>query len=98
MKNTLLSLNEATRTVNSGSNKVTLLDNINFNVEEGEFISLMGPSGSGKSTLLNCIGLLDHFTDGGYTFLGEPVHSMKEKTDPNCIKSISDLYFRPIIL
>ena len=63
MKNTLLSLNEATRTVNSGSKKVTLLDNINLNVEEGEFISLMGPSGSGKSTLLNCIGMLDNFTD-----------------------------------
>ena len=43
MANTLLSLNEATRTVNSGSNKVTLLDNIDLQVREGEFISLMGP-------------------------------------------------------
>ena len=98
MKNTLLSINEASRTVNSGSNKVTLLDNINLNVEEGEFISLMGPSGSGKSTLLNCIGMLDSFTDGGYTFLGEPVHSMKEKIALNFIKSISVLCFKPIIL
>ncbi|NRB61285.1 MAG: ABC transporter ATP-binding protein [Winogradskyella sp.] len=75
----LLSLNEATRSVNSGNNKVTLLNNINLQVKEGEFISLMGPSGSGKSTLLNCIGMLDNFNGGGYTFLGQPVHSMKEK-------------------
>ena len=35
------------------------LDNINFEVREGEFVSVMGPSGCGKSTLLNIIGLLD---------------------------------------
>ena len=94
MKNTLLSLNEATRTINSGSNKVTLLDNINLNVEEGEFISLMGPSGSGKSTLLNCIGMLDHFTGGGYTFLGEPVHSMKEKNRSKLYKEYIGFVFQ----
>ncbi|WP_405576399.1 ABC transporter ATP-binding protein [Winogradskyella sp. Asnod2-B02-A] len=94
MKNTLLSLNEATRTVNSGSNKVTLLDTINLNVEEGEFISLMGPSGSGKSTLLNCIGMLDNFTGGGYTFLGEPVHSMKEKNRSKLYKEYIGFVFQ----
>ena len=35
------------------------LDNINFEVKEGEYVSIMGPSGCGKSTLLNIIGLLD---------------------------------------
>lgn len=94
MKNTLLSLNEATRTVNSGSNKVTLLDTISLNVEEGEFISLMGPSGSGKSTLLNCIGMLDNFTGGGYTFLGEPVHSMKEKNRSKLYKEYIGFVFQ----
>lgn len=94
MKNTLLSLNEAFRTVNSGSKKVTLLDNINLNVEEGEFISLMGPSGSGKSTLLNCIGMLDNFTDGGYTFLREPVHSMKEKNRSKLYKEYIGFVFQ----
>ncbi|WP_225034923.1 ABC transporter ATP-binding protein [Winogradskyella sp. SM1960] len=94
MKNTLLSINEASRTVNSGSNKVTLLDNINLNVEEGEFISLMGPSGSGKSTLLNCIGMLDSFTDCGYTFLGEPVHRMKEKNRSKLYKEYIGFVFQ----
>jgi putative ABC transport system ATP-binding protein len=94
MKNTLLSLNEASRTVNSGSNKVTLLDTINLNVNEGEFISLMGPSGSGKSTLLNCIGMLDNFTGGGYTFLGEPVHSMKERNRSKLYKEYIGFVFQ----
>ena len=94
MTNTLLSLNEASRTVNSGSNKVALLDDINLTVKEGEFISLMGPSGSGKSTLLNCIGMLDDFTGGGYTFLGEPVHSMKERNRSKLYKEYIGFVFQ----
>ena len=94
MYSKLLSLNQASRTVNSGSNKVSILDDINLQVEEGEFISLMGPSGSGKSTLLNCIGMLDEFTGGGYTFLGEPVHSMKEKNRSKLYKEYIGFVFQ----
>ncbi|MEM9681338.1 MAG: ABC transporter ATP-binding protein [Bacteroidota bacterium] len=94
MRTKLLSLNEASRTVNSGNNAVTILDDINLQVDEGEFISLMGPSGSGKSTLLNCIGMLDSFTDGGYTFLGEPVHRMKEKNRSKLYKEYIGFVFQ----
>lgn len=90
----LLRLSQATKEVHSGSNKVTLLDTINLKVEEGEFISLMGPSGSGKSTLLNCIGMLDSFTGGGYTFLEEPVHSMKEKSRSKLYKEYIGFVFQ----
>jgi ABC-type lipoprotein export system ATPase subunit len=90
----LLRLSQATKEVNSGSKKTTLLDTINLKVEEGEFISLMGPSGSGKSTLLNCIGMLDSFTDGGYVFLEEPVHSMRERDKAKFYKEYIGFVFQ----
>ncbi len=64
------------------SNKVIktyVLRNIDLQIEEGEFISVMGPSGAGKSTLLNIIGMLDTPSEGEYYFYDEPVHKMKEK-------------------
>jgi len=94
MANIILNLHEASRTVNSGSNKVTILDDIDLEVEEGEFISLMGPSGSGKSTLLNCIGMLDAFTGGRYTFLDQPVHRMKEKDRSKLYKEYIGFVFQ----
>jgi putative ABC transport system ATP-binding protein len=90
----LLKLSEASKTVNSGSNQLAILDGIDLEVKEGEFISLMGPSGSGKSTLLNCIGMLDAFTNGGYTFLGEAVHLMKEKTRSKLYKEYIGFVFQ----
>lgn len=65
--------------VNSGSNRTFLLRDINLEIKQGEFVSIMGPSGSGKSTLLNVIGMLDGFDEGQYNFLGESVHQLKEK-------------------
>lgn len=56
-----------------------ILKDINLEVEEGSFISVMGPSGSGKSTLLNIIGMLDQPSEGEYIFNGQPVFSLKEK-------------------
>jgi ABC-type lipoprotein export system ATPase subunit len=56
-----------------------ILKDINLNVAEGEFLSIMGPSGSGKSTLLNIIGMLDQPSEGAYKFLNQSVYDMKEK-------------------
>lgn len=64
---------------NTGINRTFILKDINLDVKEGEFISIMGPSGSGKSTLLNIIGMLDEPNEGFYDFYGENVFSLKEK-------------------
>jgi putative ABC transport system ATP-binding protein len=57
---------------------VTALDHISFEVEKGEFISVMGPSGSGKSTLLNLLGCLDPPTSGDITLSGTRVRDMND--------------------
>ena len=60
-------------------NRAFILKDINLNIEEGEFISIMGPSGAGKSSLLNIIGLLDEPSEGEYYFLDKQVNNLKEK-------------------
>ena len=55
------------------------LENVNLEVEKGEFLSIMGPSGCGKSTLLNIIGLLDTPTSGTLTIEGQTFEKMKDR-------------------
>ena len=55
------------------------LRNIDLEIREGEFVSIMGPSGSGKSTLLHILGLHDSGWDGEYWFGDEPVHQLDKK-------------------
>jgi ABC-type lipoprotein export system ATPase subunit len=55
------------------------LRNIDLEISEGEFVSIMGPSGSGKSTLLHVLGLHDSAWDGEYWFGGDPVHKLDKK-------------------
>src|SRR5690554_934873 len=61
-----------------GQNPLHVLKGINFNVKEGEFVSIMGSSGSGKSTLLNIIGILDEADRGSYTLDGVPIKNLNE--------------------
>lgn len=90
----LLELNNIFKWVNSGGQRIFLLKDINLQVEQGEFISVMGPSGSGKSTLLNVIGMLDTFDEGEYNFLDESVHSLKEKHRSNLYKQYIGFVFQ----
>ena len=78
----------------SGNQKTPVLQDINLHIEEGEFISIMGPSGSGKSTLLNIIGMLDAPSEGVYTFLDQPVFSMKEKQRKELYKQYIGFVFQ----
>jgi putative ABC transport system ATP-binding protein len=75
----MIQLRKIFKWVNTGSNRTFLLKDINLDIREGEFISIMGPSGSGKSTLLNIIGMLDEANEGEYQFLHEAVHKLRDK-------------------
>lgn len=90
----LFELKNIFKWVKTGGRRTFLLKDINLEVEEGEFITIMGPSGSGKSTLLNVIGMLDDFNEGEYTFLGEPVHRLREKDRSKLFKEYIGFVFQ----
>lgn len=62
----MIELRNINKTFFLGGEEVKALNNINFKVEKGEFVSIIGPSGSGKSTLMNILGLLDTPDSGEY--------------------------------
>ena len=69
--------------------ETTALDNVNFEIKDGEFVAIMGPSGCGKSTLLNILGLLDNPTSGSYELLGQEVGQLKEKDRTSSARATS---------
>jgi len=66
--------------------ETTALNNVNVEIEAGEFVAIMGPSGCGKSTLLNILGLLDNPTGGAYYINGENVAGYAERQRANTRK------------
>jgi len=62
-----------------GHNSLHVLKGLDFNVAEGELVSIMGSSGSGKSTLLNILGMLDEADEGTYALDGVPIKNLNEK-------------------
>lgn len=61
-----------------GGEPLEVLKSVSLDVEEGEYLAILGPSGSGKSTLMNIIGCMDSFQEGEYWLTGQPVHTMKD--------------------
>ena len=75
----LIELKGINKTYKNGDQELRVLKDIDLEVEEGEFVAIMGPSGSGKSTLMNVIGLLDRPTSGEYFLEGQEVGNLSEK-------------------
>lgn len=76
---TLITLKNINKVYRTDEIETQALENVNIQVQKGEFVSIMGPSGCGKSTLLNIIGLLDAPTGGEIEINGVDVLGMKDK-------------------
>jgi putative ABC transport system ATP-binding protein len=77
-----------------GPSKTFVLRNVNIQVKEGEFVSIMGPSGAGKSTLLHLIGMHDSAWTGEYFLLDHPIHQLKKKQRDELYKKYFGFVFQ----
>lgn len=73
----VLEVNQIEKYYGNKSNLTKAIDNISFNVDEGEFVGIMGASGSGKTTLLNCISTIDRVTAGHILINDEDITKLK---------------------
>ncbi len=78
MGSTIIDLADVTRTYDLGRVQVHALAGASLQVEEGEFVAILGPSGSGKSTLMNILGCLDRPTSGHYVLDGTSVAELDD--------------------
>ena len=79
MGQSVINLQNVRRVYSMGDTEVQALRGVSFNIDQGEFVTIMGPSGSGKSTCMNMIGCLDRPTDGVVKINGEETALMSEK-------------------
>ena len=76
----LLKVRHLKKVYGKGLNKVTALNEMSFDVQEGEFVAIMGESGSGKSTLLNLIATFDRPTEGSISINQEDIAQLRNKS------------------
>src|SRR5438093_4192630 len=75
----LVELRNVSKIYRLGEEEIRALDDVSLDIEEGEFISIIGPSGSGKSTLMHILGCLDSPTSGSYWLDGDDVASLSAR-------------------
>lgn len=75
----MLSMRDINKSYPLGESSLQVLFNVNFEVRQKEFVSILGPSGSGKSTLMNIIGCLDTADSGSYVLNGKDIGSMRDR-------------------
>jgi len=73
-----MQVEKMTKTYHLGKVKVEALRGVSFEINEGEFVSIMGPSGSGKSTLMHIIGCLDYASGGRYLLADQDVSNLND--------------------
>lgn len=78
MTQPLIGLKNIKKIYHMGDNTLKVLDDVSLEIEEGDFVAIMGPSGSGKSTLLNLIGCLDVPSEGNYVFGGKDISTLNQ--------------------
>lgn len=74
----MIEIKDLHKSYKMGSSELHVLKGINFNIEEGELVAIMGSSGSGKSTLLNILGILDEADSGSYILDKTPIKNLNE--------------------
>ncbi|NND61891.1 MAG: ABC transporter ATP-binding protein [Flavobacteriaceae bacterium] len=75
----MIEIKDLHKSYHMGSNSLHVLKGIDFTVDDGEMVAIMGSSGSGKSTLLNILGMLDEADQGSYTLDGTVIKNLNEK-------------------
>jgi putative ABC transport system ATP-binding protein len=78
MTGALIELHDVSRIYDLGHVQVAALQGVDLEVQEGEFLAIVGPSGSGKSTMMNILGCLDRPTGGTYTLAGTPISELDD--------------------
>ncbi|MCG9478903.1 MAG: ABC transporter ATP-binding protein [Actinomycetia bacterium] len=78
MENKIIAIKGIEKIYSIGNTRLHALREVDLNIGEGEFVTVMGPSGSGKSTLMNIIGCLDTPTSGSYILDGEDVAGLED--------------------
>ncbi|RLC56138.1 MAG: ABC transporter ATP-binding protein, partial [Candidatus Cloacimonadota bacterium] len=82
----MLSIKGAFKYYSNNFVKTYVLRDVDIEVKEGEFVTIMGPSGAGKSTLLYIMGMLETLDDGEFLYKENPVHKFNEKKRTNLHK------------